>query len=606
VDSTSKSFVSVASDEDVALGNKVNFTHLSNIIVANTFGLKKADELFSNFESKSSQFTKEKIRQEQTKLIQKFKDAGIIGSNSLLSESDADFMNGTFSAGSSSGMDGLLDVLDIDFESSTNIKVAFKSNVPGMNGANIFEDSIDENVEDPEVTLDSATFLSKVSEIKTQLNEQASLYDGVKSTFENISSSYNSFTSRCGGPASEDCKTEGYNLFTKILHTSYKDNGFNREQDIWSWFCYSDADLENEAKSRSDCAYIANESITFSNVAIVDFLPSEEKALISFTIGWTEEGVESKEFEVDVFKKDTDNNWKFYGNQQSDRFYFDVENRAKAVYNLAGDEKEAMSYSTAINLYISEMATPLTEGETVTITGENILTSGLVFEAVAGPGSSSQIYLIQQGKAYVNSCDKSTYSTQAACESSDLDCDGDSSFVEGYCSLNYEGNRYELSEEQVLAMDEIEAFSLSFKKADGSAHATASAPQPVFVVRPKRLTANNAEEYLATPVYPESWSELCASIGNNSGVPEIEVDAGDKSTLNYYYMDIHSYCASGNCSGSDPSAVQGDLSGKNDTVTAGVDLQVASGFELGGAYIYFATYDAFGTQYSLDIQCHNY
>ncbi len=605
VESSSKSLVSVASDDDINTGKKVNVTPLSNIIVANTFGIKKAADIFANFESKASSFSKEKVKQEQTKLIQKFKEAGIIGEGSLLSEDDADFMNGTLEAGSSSGMDGLLDIIDVDFESSTNIKVAFKPNVPGMNSASIFEDSVDENTQDPVVQLDANSFKSKVSEIKEQLTEQASMYDNIKSTFETISSKFNDFTTRCGGAASAACKTEGKALFDSIMHSSYKDNGKNREKDVWSWFCYQDADQDKEADEESNCNYINEETITFSNVAIVNYFPDDEKALISFSIAWKDDDGEGSEFEVDIFKKDTDSKWKFYGNQQSDSFYFDVENRAEAAYKMDGSVKKEMSYSTGINLFLDEMSTPLTAGESVTITGENVLTSGLVFTMVADQMGTARLIQGDGSNAYVNSCDGSTYADMTSCQGSDLDCN-DEGYNTGYCSFNYDGYKYEMTDAQVNAMAEIEAFTLTFKNSSGGVHASASAPQPVYVTRPKKLSASNAGELVPVPTTPESWSDFCASVGTNDAFPDLSIKVGAGADLNYSYLNINSYCATGSCSTDpDPNALQGDISGKTHSFDIST-LAAPTGRTVGGAYVYLSTYDAFGTQYSLNVQCQTY
>jgi hypothetical protein len=258
--------ISVASKSALAEGKKINVTPLSHIIVSNVFETTDADQLFSNFSGtngEAKKISKEnlviKLKEKKDALLQVFKDAGLIGPNGVIKDNNLDFLNGPLLAGSSIGIDGLLDVIKFTKPSGSS---TFQIKLPGTSTPIVVSTN-------PSVP---PTFpILSSTEIQSGLS-QLSAIDKIRLKMNSVAKFMRDHNKCNGDPLEEpgnDCDLDTiYNGLAPFFHLNFQEDGRNKEASVWSWMCV--ISHNDEAKSRSECLDPMKGKIDFENVSLKD------------------------------------------------------------------------------------------------------------------------------------------------------------------------------------------------------------------------------------------------------------------------------------------------------------------------------------------------
>lgn len=483
---TGEKLISVASSADVAANKKVNVTPITHTIVANVFQQKSADTLFENFTTKATEFTATKLDDAKDDFKQNLIAAGVIGASGVLTDSNIDLMNGSFTAGSGAGVDKLLDALDIDIDKgATNIEIKLKD------GTAIYSDDVATNTE---VVSDQS---AGITAVKTQLTA----LDEIKTFFTNASTTFNSFTTSCGGAAVDDgsaCDRDTLHAtMAALLHTNYKWSGADKTTDAWSMFCNQNADGSVDATSNITCNYVRADKVSFSDITILKFDATAEVAVVQTNFYWN--GVYA-ETEIEFVKKEN-GAWKFYGNQNSKEFWFEGTALHKTTYPNSGAATD--KYAAEIQLYIG--GTPAILGTGIKLkavnkdgSGNDALNTALGGDATGlslGSEALANFGLFIPAKRYIN------YQTNAEVAAT---C--------ATCTDNYNANKLELSDAALAAMDGLQAFELTYT--DGSLKT-----EHITIRRPMKITATSAVGLVPQFTTPNLCTAMPASNTYNFSIP---------------------------------------------------------------------------------------
>lgn len=384
-------YISVASKSALAEGKKINVTPLTHIIVANVFNNASADDVFSNFETNSSDFTEQKLEDEKDELLQKFVSAGLVG-NGKIASADIDLLNGNLAAGTSQGVDGLLDVIQVNTDASAGIEIKLKGAATAM-----ITDKVDA-VDPVVVAISQAEFdaaeaqLDVIGQLRIRMNALAALHSSKVS---------------CNGAPKDDgsaCDIDTlYNTFLPYFHADFQEEGLNRAAGVWGWFCRV-GDNDEEATTKTQC--LTSGSILFENVALKDITlisydDTTKVALISFNFYL--DGV-LKGSEEMYLKLDTgDNIYKLLGSKKTFKYWIDTESLFSTTYDKSNNStgyQGVSAYSVNLNFYYKNSGSYTFNGsETFTLTA----TSG--HQIFPGNSATMSLYLIV-GPDYsnANSC----------------------------------------------------------------------------------------------------------------------------------------------------------------------------------------------------------
>ncbi|MCM2349208.1 MAG: hypothetical protein NDI69_04250 [Bacteriovoracaceae bacterium] len=349
-------YISVASQSALAEGKKINVTPLTHTIVANVFGKANGDEIFANFESEASNFSETKLQQEKEELVQKFVQAGLLGSGKI-APANLDLLNGEFVAGSGVGVDGLMDVISVNTDAAAGIQISLKGA-----SAPIFIDKVDAAdaaiVAIDQTALDAAKVqLSVLDQIRARMNALASLHSSKVA---------------CNGvPKDDDGACDVDNLFAAFapfFHADYKEEGNSRDAGIWGWFCRVGED--DDAETRAECVG-QNGSVKFENVALKDITlinydSVSKVALISFNFYLN--GLMRGSEEIALKYDEQEAKYDLVGNKKTFEYWIDTESLYSTSYNKTSNEA-VDSYSVNLNFYLDDKkSVALADGQEITLT----------------------------------------------------------------------------------------------------------------------------------------------------------------------------------------------------------------------------------------------
>lgn len=333
--------LSMASQEDVLQGKKVNVTPLTHVVVSNVFGETNPEvikELQKEAATKKDEIVA-KIESKKKELQDSLKTA----MEALGVDSKIDIMNGSLSAGSGQGMDKLLDAIELKQEkeesSSKKSTIALKGGDPIV-----------------EVTPVSEPVVIPVDETKlSAINSQLTALEGIKEFFKAALADYHSIKS-CNGetvtdPDSPCYKTKIRNKMMAHMDPGYKYNGLGAEADTWSWFC-EDED-EDEATSEATCKFIRTDLMVMTDITIQNYKkisgsPEAEVAYVTYNT-YDENGVLHGS-EGDYVRKEKGGSWKFYGNQRA--YPFHLESRSVRRVEYKKDTAPKKSSEAQIEIWV--------------------------------------------------------------------------------------------------------------------------------------------------------------------------------------------------------------------------------------------------------------
>lgn len=455
-------YISVASQSALAEGKKINVTPLTHTIVANVFGNANGDEIFANFENESNNFSETKLEQEKEQLVQKFVQAGLLGSGKI-APANLDLLNGEFVAGSGVGVDGLMDVISVNTDAAAGIQISLKGAT-----APIFTDKV--NATDDSIVAIDQTALDAAK-------EQLSVLDQIRARMNALASLHSSKVA-CNGVPKDDgsaCDVDNlYAAFEPFFHTSYKEEGHLRAAGIWGWFCRVGDD--DDAESKEECLATGG-SVEFENVALKDITlinydSSAKEALISFNFYLN--GVMRGSEEIALKYDDVEAKYDLVGNKKSFEYWIDTESLFSTNYNKTSNIAED-SYSVNLNFYLEDKkSVALADGQVITLTalsGHTIFSNNsatMPLYVVTAPkwDENNQCTLglalsktATPYKSFNSSTGATVYQSYAqACNGSDP-CAVDNTCT-GYFDHDA-AQKISLSEAQIIQMNRIERISMT-------------------------------------------------------------------------------------------------------------------------------------------------
>ncbi len=587
---TGEKYISVASQSDLAAGKKVNITPLTHTIVANVFGNSDADELFENFESESSEFTEEKLDDEKDELVQKFVAAGLLGSGKIAG-SDIDLMNGAFVAGSSQGIDALLDVISVNTDASAGVEIKLKGS-----SSLIFTDKFDG-------TADVAPVAILPAELAAA-NEQLTVLDALRTRMNSLASLYSSLSSCNGSPIDDGsaCDVDTlYNSFLPYFHTNYQEDGSGRSEAVWEWICRL-ADDSGDAKSKAEClaaGIIYFENVSLKDITLISYDTTTDVALINFN--FYEGGV--LKGQAEMILKLEGSVYNLMGNLKTFKYSIDSESLHSSVYNKSTNTGTD-SYSVNLKFYYEDSGVYTFNGDEVfTLTADSghtifpgnsasmnlylvvapdysggVCTSGLMFSTKANP-----YRMINQAtgvESYAN------YATACAFTNDPCDCRpsaGANAWFDHDAS-----QRVSISADQIALMDKSESISLS---------GAGVAADKFVIAKPLLVNQFNADQYI--PSFGMTAANFCENVTFSTSL-NLSVASGYLS-----YLGIHH-------SFSDASSTswKNENDSQNYWDTAPVSAVYTPNFTLANAgdvinhsYLYLSARDEFEREFVRQVSC---
>lgn len=458
-------YISVASQSALAEGKKVNVTPLTHSIVANVFGSADGDQIFANFQSEASEYSDAKLEEEKNELVQKFIDAGLLGSGKV-ADANIDLLNGEFVAGSGDGIDGLLDVITVNPDAAAGIEISLKgSNTP------IITDAV--TGADPAVVAISPAEL-------TTAKEQLTVLDQIRARMNALAALHSSFVSCNGTPVDNGsaCDVDTlYTAFAPYFHASYQENGNTGDAGIWSWICRTD-DGHDEAESREECldpnenAVTQFERVSLKDITLIKYDEVNKVALVNFNlyVDGMLKGSEDMTLKYDNVELAFD----LLGNRRTFDYWIETE----ALYNTDYNKSSNVAldtYSMNLNFYMDDdKSHNFTGNESLTLTAA----SG--HQIFPGDSASLTVYMVK-GPVYdsngqctfgvtfsttqtpyrlfnPNTGEESYMSYAEACPNNGDPCNNG-------CGMSYfdqdKARKVTLSDDQVLRMDKVERITMS-------------------------------------------------------------------------------------------------------------------------------------------------
>ncbi|MCK5884528.1 MAG: hypothetical protein KAG61_12630, partial [Bacteriovoracaceae bacterium] len=455
---------------------------LTHIIVANVFKTGNIETLFNDFETKSSDYTPVKLKDEKNKLKQKFIDAGLIGGGGVV-DSTVDLLNGSIAAGTSSGIDGLLDVIDVDTDATAEIKITLKGETTPF-----ISDKVDGTEDAAVVPLDIAKLASA--------KETLTVLDTIRGSLERFSPIFARF-SQCNSVKDDDgpCDIDTIHAaFMANIHPGFMSSGLTGEEDMWSMFCEPIISGDNDITSKTDCTSRGkvefDGELKFSDVSIINYDSATKIAVVSFGVYF--DGVYAGS-EIDHFKfDDTDGLYKLFGNGNSHRVDFETQSQHSTEYNTT-TKALADTYRTVINLWTHDDAlSSVPEGATVKLVSD-------IFD-----GGEKQLYLVPVLRnstiEYKLSASALPYqkdvwtstgptTTQVAYSYCDGDTNGTITIAElNSCHAYYDWRRQHLSLtiEEISKMARIEKVTVNIDGNDNT----------IYIKKPLIVNSTNASKYI--------------------------------------------------------------------------------------------------------------
>ncbi|MBA2405196.1 MAG: hypothetical protein H0V66_10530 [Bdellovibrionales bacterium] len=511
VETPSGNYISVASESALASGKKINVTPISHIIVANVFGNADADDLYANFATEASEYSDTVLEEQKTELYNKFVAAGLIGATGVVG-AGVDLLNGVLLAGTSSGFDGLLDVLDINTNVGGSMEIKLKGDsTPFVVDAPSVANEIP-SVHIPSIAAATAQ-LSVLEQIRVRLTAFAKLHTDNKN---------------CSGPAVDnnsscDIDTLG-TKFLAHLHPQYQQDGITiAGGGVWDWICRNDADtyITTRAGCFDSDARIALETILIKDVSLISYDSGTEVALISVNI--YENGV--LEGSEDFYMKKDAGVFKVLGNKKTFKYWIETETVKETIYDISA-ATAADTYSVNLSFWYDNAGGNLfVGGEQLTLTA---VSGNPIF---AGNSSTMSIYLAKiQNWDENNVCSPGisftttptpyitmwnqppmahgygNYATVCPSDANPCDCNA--------YNFDWESQRLNLTPTMISKMAKSERISMT--------HAGLSLADEFVIKKPLLLTSANEATYV--PTFGKTVAQFCSdpksalnlSVGNGS------------------------------------------------------------------------------------------
>jgi hypothetical protein len=537
--------ISVASKSALAQGKKINVTPLSHMIVANVFGTADADELFDSFEDAAAEFTEAKLEVQKQALFQKLVATGLIGSSGVV-DSSVDLLNGDLLAGTSKGLDGLLDVIEVKTGSAktTGIVLTLKGESTPI---------ITDKVNAPDTT----PVVSVAAQI-TQIKAQLSVLDQIREALNNFAT-FNTSKISCNGDPVDNASACGLDTlatqYKRYFHPDFKEDGFNRDQIVWDWFCVADDD--HWITSKQDCkdnGKIDIESIVLKDVNLIKYDATSKEAIISLNVfidGFLE-GSEDFYMKLDS----SDNKFKFVGNKKTFRYWIDSESLFQSNFNNNATPKQVDDYSVIVSMWYEGNGGHAFDGDEVF--RMTALSGNAIFPGGENGSTSMNLYLVkapvhdEQGQCSMglafsttnkpykisDSAGNISSATYAeACGTANA-CNGCNSQVgqdtpEDYTDdvytwsyFDWESQRLNMTEALVMKMSKSERISLT------SLSGVSGVSDEFIIRRPLVLTKFNAPSIVPT-LSGLSVAQFCSGL-SLTGSYNVSVGNGRLSDLSLY------------------------------------------------------------------------
>lgn len=489
-------YISVASKKDLAEGKEINVTPLTHTIVSKVFQNADADDLFTHFKDRKDLFTEEKLTTEKETLLRKFIDAGLLGSGKVAGD-DVDLMNGHLQAGTSIGVDGLLDVIDVNTGTTAGVEIKLKGGA-----APLFSNRLDGSDDHTAITPISNLELSATSsqldvlgKIKTRLNDLAALI-----------SSKTSCNNQTPATAEGDCSLNSlHSIFAPFFHTDYKGDGYSKDSGIWGLFCKT-SDGNKDAKTSDACDSYLFENISLKDITLIRTEENVAFIIFNFYVNGLLKGTDEMtlKLEGDVYN--------LFGNKKSFQYWIDTQSIFDTAYNKTNNTS-IDTYSVNLNFNYESKGSHIFDGSEVFT-----LTAASGHHIFQGDSNQMNLYLIKSAKynnagtctgsgftfstvlkpysVYNPSTGVNTYKSFAeACTSGDA-CVCAS---HGYLNIDYNiSQRVTLTQTMITNMDKIEKINF-----------TATGVSDSFnIKKPMVLNPNNVAQY--APSFGKTVAAFCS------------------------------------------------------------------------------------------------
>lgn len=576
-------YISVATQSALNEGKKVNVTPLTHIIVANVFEKSDADELFTNFTSEAANFTEGKLEEEKDALKQKFVDAGLLGSGKIAS-ANIDLLNGEFTAGTSEGVDGLLDVVDVNTNASAGIEVCLK----GTNSP-IIVDKVDQ-ADPPAVAINNA----QLNASKAQL----SVIDNIRSQLNALAALYSSKAACNGAPVDNGSSCDVDTLLTQFspyFHADYQEDGKSGSAGVWKFICGDEGDVSSKATCLSD-GEMQFFSVMLKDVTLLNYDDTSKIAMVKFNMYKNGELEHAEEM---AMKLDTnDNKFKLAGNKRTFRYYISAESVFSSDHDSSSTQN---SYMVNLNMYYKDSGSYTFNGtEVFTLTAD----SGNQF--FPGQSATQSLYLVRGPMNDSGSCTdglvfssrpdpyktvdnmgNETYQTFAqACAATNDPCNCQAGGVSAYFDWD-KAAKITLSSSEVAKMAPREKILL-----------TGNGVNDEFIIsRPLILNQYNVNDWV--PSFGLTVDQFCSSYDpRTSSALALSVGKGELNWLSLWMGFSDANNSTWNNEGS-----QNELDGTSDSVTPNFSvLQNTDVIHYKGLYL--SSRDEFERTFIRNVSCH--
>ena len=506
-------YISVAPQSILARGGKVNVTPLTHVIVANVFGLADGQSIYDNFTTHAGSFSETKLDAQKFSLMEKLEEARLLSAGKFLGE-EIDLINGALKAGTSLGLDGLLDTLDVDLSSTSSILIRIK----GTNSL-INDDPADED-ETPEDSLIGGAVDMTV--IRAQLEVLQGVREALMSFLKVLKDN-----EKCNGPIVEglaECAPSALRLkLLPFFHSAFQDRGYNREQMVWMWMCIAPFNVW----VTSECEHpnlIDLRTFEVPSIADIEYIPKTKVALVRLKITRLEQNLDwiyqtPAHYEDIQLKKDTDGKFKLFGNKRTFRYEVDTESKLITTFTKADPDAGVTGgltkeFGGSLNLWLDKLhglASPVESTFTLTA-----LSGNRIFP---GDSATTSFHLVRFREYNQNICSQrwffsSTSTPLVVFESPEnnfsksiyypAEClaTGDICSCQlAYIDSRRETQRLELSAAQVARMDRVERVRV--------VNATLGIDDEILIRKPFTITEETLPRFI--PQVLPSPASFCAA-----------------------------------------------------------------------------------------------
>ena len=508
---TGEKVLSVAPESALVNGKKINLTPLTSIVAANVFANANIESVFDNFVSHATHFEEEALENQRKALAEKLEASGLLSAGKFRGE-EVDLLNGPLLAGTSLGIDGLLDLLEVSLDTVFIVKIK------GTN-TTITDDpsKLDEPAED---------CLSGGRVDSLFINSQIEVLKGVRLALLNLHNVLKE-NEKCNGPVSDNSNScSPSSLKQKLLpffHPQFQDSGFDREEMVWMWMCRN----PSSAWVTAHCTYpefIELRTFDLFSVLHINYQATTKVALVRLKITRSEQDQDgfyhtSSHFEDLQMKKDSDGKFKLFGNRRSFKYKVDTESKIVTTHTKHDPDNLVSGgisheFRASLNFWLDKahgLQNP--QESTFTLTA---LSGNKIFP---GDSTTAYFYLVRFASYSTNSCTQkwmlsttptpiestltidnpfspNSYHSEECLNTGDV-CNCSSPDIRNYRQYQ----RMELSTQQLSRMNRIERIRV--------VNTTLGVDDEILITRPFILNSLNVQKFL--PVISNSFESYCAN-----------------------------------------------------------------------------------------------